>query len=133
MRSDFNTGYSYVDATFRSTFYTVSPHNSSADLDPGTPFPPRSCGAIGRPCRRRPLAPIAALAPIQMIRIDPGACLPGIPLATVYSRRCWPGMRRAPVTAGVSRSLPASLAYVRGNENNLRVRAAPIGRSASTS
>ncbi len=29
---DFNTGHSYVDATFRSTFATVSPHNSSAEL-----------------------------------------------------------------------------------------------------
>ena len=72
--------YSYTEATFQSTFYTVSPHNSTADFNQNsqasTNLP--ELGAFNS--LPSPTASAnGGRGTYHMIRIDPGARLPGIP------------------------------------------------------
>jgi outer membrane receptor protein involved in Fe transport len=104
-----------VDATFRSTFYTVSPHNSSADFDQNS-IP--AWGVI----LGQTLLPSATandnrgFGTYRMIRIDPGARLPGIPAHNGNATLTW----HATDSWRLSLTMIAhSLSYVRGNENNL--------------
>src|SRR5690606_25271256 len=77
---DVRLSYSDTEATFQSTFYTVSPHNSTADFNQNsqasTNLP--ELGAFNS----LP-SPTASAndgrGTYHMIRIDPGARLPGIP------------------------------------------------------
>jgi iron complex outermembrane receptor protein len=109
--------YSHTEATFQSTFYTVSPHNSTADFNQNsqasTNLPelgafnslpsPTASGNGGR-------------GTYHMIRIDPGARLPGIP------EHNYNGTLTLNLTPAWKVGLDAtahSSSYVRGNENNL--------------
>lgn len=112
---DLRAGYSYVDATFRSTFYTVSPHNSTADFDrnsipaaellPGQTSIPSATANENR-----------GFGTYHMIRIDPGARLPGIPAHNFNASITW---RATPSWDLGLTVIGHTLSYVRGNENNL--------------
>lgn len=112
---DIQAGYSYVDATFRSTFYTVSPHNSSADFDqnsipaaelnPGQTTIPSATANLNR-----------GFGTYHMIRIDPGARLPGIPAHNANATITWHATQSWQLGLTV---IAHSLSYMRGNENNL--------------
>jgi outer membrane receptor protein involved in Fe transport len=119
---DLRLGYSYTEATFQSTFYTVSPHNSTADfnmnsqsstnlLDLGEfqslPSPTAS-GNGGR-------------GTYHMIRIDPGARLPGIP---EHNYNATLTLNLTPAWKIGLDATAHSSSFVRGNENNLH---APVG------
>jgi len=110
-------GYSYVDATFRSTFYTVSPHNSSADFNQNSiPASAFNGGQTGLPSATA--NDNRGFGTYHMIRIDPGARLPGIPAHNFNASVTW----RATPDWQVGLTVVAhSLAYMRGNENNLHV------------
>ncbi len=122
---EMSAGFSYVDATFRSTFYTVSPHNSSADFDqnsiPATNVNP------GQTLLPSPTAyENRGYGTYRMIRIDPGARLPGIPAYNGNITVTWRPTDAARI--GVT-MIAHSLSYVRGNENNLH---APGGTDQET-
>jgi iron complex outermembrane receptor protein len=114
---DVRLAYSYTEATFQSTFYTVSPHNSTADFNQNsqasTNLP--ELGAFNS----LP-SPTASAndgrGTYHMIRIDPGARLPGIPehnYNASFTLNLTPAWQIGfDVTAHSS-------AFVRGNENNL--------------
>ncbi|MFC4311814.1 TonB-dependent receptor [Steroidobacter flavus] len=109
--------YSYTQATFQSTFYTVSPHNSSADFNQNsqasTNLP--ELGAFNS--LPSPTASAnGGRGTYRMIRIDPGARLPGIP------EHNYNGTLTLNLTPAWKIGLEAtahSSSYVRGNENNL--------------
>ncbi|HSI61135.1 MAG TPA: TonB-dependent receptor [Ideonella sp.] len=113
---DVKLGYSYTDATFQSTFYTVSPHNSSADFN-------QNSGAVGdsqvfgNDVLPTPNAFLnRGFGTYRMIRIDPGARMPGIPAHALninLAYRVTPGWK---LGLGV---IGRSMSYMRGNENNL--------------
>ena len=112
---ELQAGYSYVDATFRSTFYTVSPHNSSADFDqnsipadelnPGQTTLPSATAHANR-----------GFGTYHMIRIDPGTRLPGIPAHNFNASLTWHATQSWQLGLTV---IAHSLSYMRGNENNL--------------
>jgi outer membrane receptor protein involved in Fe transport len=112
---DLRAGYSFVDATFRSTFYTVSPHNSRADFDqnsipavdlnPGQSTLPSATANENR-----------GFGTYHMIRIDPGARLPGIPAHNANLSLTWHATKSWDLGLTV---IAHSLAYMCGNENNL--------------
>jgi outer membrane receptor protein involved in Fe transport len=113
-RFDIAVGYSFVDATFQSTFYAASPHNSRADFDQNSI--PAWDLILGQS-----LLPSATAnenrgyGTYRMIRIDPGARLPGIPAHNGNATLTW----RPTDAWRVSLTMIAhSLSYVRGNENN---------------
>ncbi len=99
---DLHLGYGYTDATFQSTLYMLSPHNSSAAV--ASP-PEARYDASGRPTQ----------ALQDMIRIEPGDRMPGIPLHNLnlsldaHLTPTW--------ELGLS-MVAHSPAFVRGNENN---------------
>jgi iron complex outermembrane recepter protein len=109
--------YSYTEATFQSTFYTVSPHNSTADFNQNsqasTNLP--DLGAFNS--LPSPTASAnGGRGTYHMIRIDPGARLPGIP------EHNYNGTLTLNLTSAWKIGLDAtahSSSYVRGNENNL--------------
>ncbi len=99
---DFHVNYGLNEATFQSRLFMVSAHNSSAAV--ATPLEPQY-DASGRP-----------LEAIQdMIQIDPGDRMPGMPLHTVnatvnfHLTQTW--------DFGVE-MLARTDSFVRGNENN---------------
>jgi len=112
---DMKVSYSYVDATFQSTFYTVSPHNSSADFNQNSISAEQLTG--GLTLLPSPTAGLnRGFGTYHMIRIDPGARLPGIPAHNLNATLRWHITRAWQVgLTGIARSL----SYIRGNENNL--------------
>lgn len=113
---DVKAAYSYVSATFESTFYTVSPYNSSADFDqnsrgsgnpdgfgqvPGAPTPGASQNR--------------GFGTYEMIRIDPGARMPGIPAHSLNLNVGWRVTPHWKLGLGM---IARSMSYMRGNENN---------------
>jgi iron complex outermembrane receptor protein len=113
---DVRLGYSYTEATFRSTFYTVSPHNSRADFDQNSQAAANSPGLNGSNTLPTPNASANnGRGTYHMIRIDPGARMPGIPERNFSSTVTWnvvPSLKLGLTAIAHSRS------YVRGNENN---------------
>lgn len=113
---DLTVNYSFTDATFQSTFWTVSPHNSSADFDQNSGYV-GDTQVIGQDVLPTPNASLnRGYGTYRMIRVDPGARLPGIPahaLNVRFSFRVTPSWK---VGLGM---VARSLAYMRGNENNL--------------
>lgn len=108
--------YSFTDATFQSTFWTVSPHNSTADFDQNSGYVGDAL-VIGQDVLPSPNATLnRGYGTYRMIRVDPGARLPGIPAHALNARvqtRLTPSW-----TLGIG-VVARSLAYMRGNENNL--------------
>lgn len=115
-RTDLKLSYSFTDATFQSRFYTVSPHNSTADFNQNSGFVGDS-EVIGQDVLPTPNASLnRGYGTYRMIRVDPGARMPGIPAHALnlrISHRVTPAWR---VGLGM---VARSLAYLRGNENNL--------------
>jgi outer membrane receptor protein involved in Fe transport len=112
---DVRTAYSYVDATFGSTFHAVSPHNSSADFDQNSiPITELDGDVSGLPSATANAN--RGFGTYQMIRVDPGARLPGIPAHNFSATFTWHATRDWQLGLTV---IARSLAYVRGNENNL--------------
>lgn len=113
---DVKVSYSFTDATFQSRFYTVSPHNSTADFNQNSGYV-GDAQVIGQDVLPTPNASLnRGYGTYRMIRIDPGARLPGIPahaLSLNFSFRVTPSWRMG--LGMVARSM----AYMRGNENNL--------------
>ncbi|MEJ0098453.1 MAG: TonB-dependent receptor [Pseudomonadota bacterium] len=115
-RMQFSVDYTFTDATFQSTLYTLSPHNSSADFDQN------SQAVTNHPDLGEVLtlpSPTAAAnggrGTYHMIRIDPGARLPGI------ARNAVNASVSLHATSALQVGLSAVLrsgSFVRGNENN---------------
>ncbi len=112
---EMKVSYSFVEATFQSTFYTVSPHNSSADFNQNSiPASDLNGGLSTLPSATAGLN--HGFGTYHMIRIDPGARLPGIPAHNLNATIRWHITRAWQLgLTGIARSL----SYVRGNENNL--------------
>lgn len=100
--AEFRVNYGYTEATFQSRLFMLSPHNSSAAVS--SPLEPEY-DAAGRPL----------VAIKDMIQIDPGDRMPGIPLHNInasvnlHLTSKW--------DFGVSMTAHSS-SFVRGNENN---------------
>jgi iron complex outermembrane recepter protein len=114
---DVRLGYSYTEATFQSTFYTVSPHNSTADFDQNSQAAANMPALNGS--QSLPNANATAnngRGTYQMIRIDPGARLPGVPHHNYTGRLTLNATPRLKFGAS---AIARSSMYVRANENNL--------------
>jgi outer membrane receptor protein involved in Fe transport len=114
---DIRLGYSYTEATFDSTFYTVSPHNSTADFDQNSQAA-TNLPELGQ-FNTLPNANASAnngRGTYHMIRIDPGARLPGIPSYNYNGTFTFRATRALKIGVNV---IAHSSTYVRGNENNL--------------
>lgn len=119
---DLSASYSFVDATFRSPFYLLSPANSSADFDQNSRTFVGDVGFFdGVNITALTLLPSATaglnrgLGTFRNIRVEPGARLPGIPAHNLNLTLGWrivPQWRLSMTMVGRSRS------YIRGNENN---------------
>jgi len=110
-------GYSYTDATFQSAFYVVSPHNSTADFDQNSQSQANLPGLVGSASLPTPDASANnGRGTYHMIRVDPGARLPGIPRHNFNARITLHATPRWQVALGV---VAHSSSFVRGNENNL--------------
>ncbi|MBQ0958257.1 TonB-dependent receptor [Ideonella sp. 4Y11] len=110
--------YAWTDATFQSRFYVLSPHNSSADFDqnsqPSSALPTPTANDNG------------TAGTYRMIRVDPGARMPGISPHNLNASLSWS------VSSAWTLRLSAvahSRAYVRGNENNAH---RPAGTDSET-
>lgn len=90
-RSEYSINYSYTDATFQSSFKMLSPNNSST------------------------LSNDTRSADFNMIKVDPGARLPGIPLNTINFN--W-GYRLTPALKVGFNVVAHGSSFLRGNENN---------------
>jgi len=113
---DIKLSYSFTDATFQSQFYTVSPHNSSADFNQNSAFV-GDTQVIGQDVLPTPNAALnRGYGSYRMIRIDPGARLPGVPAHALNLHLKY---RIAPAWQIGLGMVGRSLAYMRGNENNL--------------
>lgn len=113
---DLRLNYSFTDATFQSRFYTLSPHNSSADFDQNSAYVGDS-QVIGQDVLPTPNASQnRGYGTYRMIRVDPGARIPGIPAHALNVHVSW---RPAPGWKLGLGMVGRSLAYLRGNENNL--------------
>ncbi|MEJ1964989.1 MAG: TonB-dependent receptor [Gammaproteobacteria bacterium] len=114
---DIRLGYSYTEATFQSTFYTVSPHNSTADFDQNSQSQANLPELAGSQSLPTPNASANnGRGTYHMIRIDPGASLPGIPRYNYNAHFTLNATPRWKIGLGV---VAHSSSFVRGNENNL--------------
>ncbi len=114
---DVKLDYSYTEATFQSVFYTVSPHNSTADFDQNSQAQANAPEFNGSTTLPSPTATAnMGRGTYHQIRIDPGAQLPGIPHHNFNATFTVHPMRALKLSLGV---LASSSSYVRGNENNL--------------
>lgn len=107
-RVQFQANYALTNATYQSTFYMLSPHNSSADFNQNS-----------QPDSRAPTPTAAAnngLGTFFMIRVDPGAHIPGVPLHNVNANINVLVLPRWYLGFGM---VAHSMSYIRGNENNL--------------
>lgn len=110
-------GYSYTEATFQSTFYTVSPHNSTADFDQNSQSQANLPGLVGSRSLPTPNASANnGRGTYHMTRIDRGARLPGIPEYNYNARVTLNATPRWKISLG---AVAHSSSFVRGNENNL--------------
>ncbi len=108
--------YSFTDATFQSRFYTLSPHNSTADFNQNSAYVGDTLVA-GQDLLPTPNASLnRGFGTYRMIRIDPGARMPGIPAHALNLRVGW---RITPAWKLGLGMVARSMAYLRGNENNL--------------
>lgn len=115
-RMDLKASYSFTDATFQSTFYTVSPHNSTADFNQNSGYVGDS-QVIGQDVLPTPnAAKNRGYGTYRMIRIDPGARMPGIPAHALNLRLQFRLQPQWQLGLGMT---ARSMAYMRGNENNL--------------
>lgn len=113
---DMSLNYSFTDATFQSPFYTVSPHNSTADFNQNSAFVGDS-QVIGQDVLPTPNASLnRGYGTYQMIRVDPGARMPGISAHALNLRVGWRVNPSWKIGLGM---VARSRAYLRGNENNL--------------
>jgi len=99
---DFRANYGLTEATFQSNLFMVSPHNSSAAVS--TPLEPKY-DASGRPLE----------AVQDMIQIQPGDRMPGIPLHNLNLSINLHLTQKWELGAGM---VAHSSSFVRGNENN---------------
>ena len=115
--AEVKVNYAYVDATFRSRFYMISPHNSSADFDQNSRSVYSDPTLLGG-FQLLP-SPTAGenrgFGTYRMIRVDPGARMPGIPQHNFNTTLA--GNPTAGTTVGLT-MIARSYSYVRGNENN---------------
>ncbi len=103
---DFQVNYGYTDATFQSHLFMVSPHNSSAAVrNPDADYGQTLVDASGRP--------MEALQ--DMIEINPGDRMPGIPLHNINANINMHVTDKW--TLGLN-MVAHSSSFVRGNENN---------------
>ncbi|WP_346728222.1 TonB-dependent receptor [Rubrivivax gelatinosus] len=113
---DLSASYSFTDATFQSRFYMLSPHNSSADFDQNSAYV-GDTQVIGQDVLPSPNAELnRGYGTYRMIRVDPGARLPGIPAHALNLRMGW---RPLPAVKLGLTMMARSMSYMRGNENNL--------------
>lgn len=113
---DLRVNYSFTDATFQSRFYTLSPHNSTADFNQNSAYV-GDTQVIGQDVLPTPNASLnRGYGTYRMIRIDPGARMPGIP---AHALNLHVGWRVAPGWKLGLGMVARSMAYMRGNENNL--------------
>ncbi len=116
---DANASYSYVDATFESTFYMLSPNNSSADFDQNsrTYWNDPSFFDEGR----FTLLPTEGananrgLGTFRNIKVEPGSRMPGVPAHNLNASIGW---RFTPALRFGLTMVARSRTFVRGNENN---------------
>ncbi|WP_421883113.1 TonB-dependent receptor domain-containing protein [Methylibium sp.] len=114
---DVRLSYSYTDATFQSTFYTLSPHNSSADFNANSqaignrPELSQAGGTLPSPTANAN----GGRGTYRMIRVDPGSKLPGIPEHALNGSLALHATEAFKVGLGVQ---IRSSSFVRGNENN---------------
>jgi outer membrane receptor protein involved in Fe transport len=114
---DVRLGYSFTDATFESTFYTVSPHNSTADFNQNSQSVANMPGLNGVNSLPSPTAGAnGGRGTYHMTRIDPGARLPGIPRHNYNGRFT---LRATPALKIALSVVAQSSSFIRGNENNL--------------
>lgn len=89
-KSDFRINYSLTDATFQSSFKTISPNNSSRNVDLSSPD-------------------------YNFINVKPGNVLPGIPFNNLNFNWGYKVSRDFKINLGV---VAHSGSFLRGNENN---------------
>ncbi|MBS0448294.1 MAG: TonB-dependent receptor [Proteobacteria bacterium] len=113
---DLRLGYSYTRATFESTFYMVSPHNSSADFDQNSQSLANNTALGGLVTLPSPTAGAnGGRGTYLMTRVDPGARMPGIPLHALSGTLTWHATPALKLGLGMT---ARSSSYVRGDENN---------------
>lgn len=112
---DLQVNYSYTDATFQSTFYALSPHNSSADFDQNSGFV-GDAQVIGQDVLPTPNASLnRGYGTYRMTRVDPGSRMPGIP---AHALNLHMNLRVTPSWKIGLGMVARSGAMMRGNENN---------------
>lgn len=113
---DMRLNYSFTDATFQSTFYTLSQHNSTADFNQNSGYV-GDTQVFGDDVLPTPNASLnRGYGTYRMIRVDPGARLPGIPAHSLNLHFNWEIVPAWKLGLGM---VARSSAYMRGNENNL--------------
>jgi outer membrane receptor protein involved in Fe transport len=114
------TAYSYTDASFMSQFWMLSPHNSSADFDQNSRRVFGVGDEVGQFGHRTLHTPgfddNRGYGTYLMIRVDPGARIPGVPLHNLNLGADVQVTRSLMVGANM---VARSSSYLRGNENNL--------------
>lgn len=105
---DFSLNYGYTDATFQSKLVMVSPHNSSA-----ANISPDDFDTLGQIEYDKNGRPLSALD--NMIEIEPGDRMPGIPLHNINASLSFHFTEQWQF--GISMIAHTS-SFVRGNENN---------------
>ncbi|HEY0342940.1 MAG TPA: TonB-dependent receptor, partial [Steroidobacteraceae bacterium] len=114
---DLKASYSFTDATFESTFYTVSPHNSTADFDQNSQAVGNAPELNGSQSIPSPTATANnGRGTYHQIRIDPGARLPGVPEHNFNATVTYHATRALQFDLNM---IASSYSFVRGNENNL--------------
>ena len=115
-----STAYSYTDASFMSQFWMMSPHNSSADFDQNSrPVfgVGDDVGQFGHQTLHTPgYDDNRGYGTYLMIRVDPGARIPGVPLHNLNVGADVQVTHSLMIGANV---VARSSSYLRGNENNL--------------
>jgi outer membrane receptor protein involved in Fe transport len=117
---DLSAGYSYTDAMFMSRFYMLSPNNSSADFNQGS----RTVWGVGDEVNQFGHTTLETenffrnrgYGTFLMIRIDPGARMPGVPLHNVNLGLDYGLTRNLKIGGNM---VARSSSFLRGNENNL--------------
>ncbi len=104
---DFRANYAYTEATFESTFYMHSPHNSSADFNMNS----RPDSVIPTPGASQN----NGYGTYQMIRIDPGDTLPGVSRHNFNITVGYQFNDKLNFRLGMVAHSPS---FLRGNENN---------------
>lgn len=116
---DLSVNYSYVDASFQSSFYMLSASNSSADFDQNSrTILSDGFLLLGTNTTLLPSATAGnnrGLGTFQSIRVEPGARLPGVPAHNFNASVGW---RVVPALRVGLNVVAHSSSYVRGNENN---------------